>query len=105
MAKRPAQGRGSGGRVTPSPRTRARVPKSADNGSSRSQRGKAPAPAPTQSPSLLRRILDPAGTAKGAGEGGAERVERERPWWGFGDVLLWLAVGQLLTAWVSVLIA
>lgn len=44
---------------------------------------------------LLARLVDPAG----------EVAARERPWWGFGDVIAWFLVGQvlslLLPAWVA----
>jgi membrane protease YdiL (CAAX protease family) len=56
-------------------------------------------PAPSGGLGLVGRILNPAAAA------GVPGVERTRPWWGFGDVMLWFVVGRLasllLLGWVA----
>lgn len=85
----------AGGR--PSPATKGR-------GSSASAPAtRAPAePAPARAGGFaagVRALLDPAGA--GAGRGADER---ERPWWGLGDVLVWFLVAQVATVIVYTLV-
>jgi uncharacterized protein len=94
MAKRPAQGRGSGGRVTP--RARPAGGGSADRDDR--PRGKRLEREERGGRVGFRQLIDPQRTAGG-------RVERERPWWGFGDVLLWFVVGQTLALLVPIYVA
>src|SRR3954465_204741 len=129
MAKRPAHGRGSGGRVPPAPRTtassgsgrsgRARVLQ-ADERRTKAKAGaakgpggapvKGPVPGAAKAPAgepaadgaaprtgfSFRQLFDPNGTSTG---------ERIRPWWGFGDVIAWFLVAQVLNLVFSLMVA
>jgi membrane protease YdiL (CAAX protease family) len=106
MAKRTARGRGSGGRVTPSPRP--------SGGTARRGRDdpRSAGDPPRARGRVLRddgrrsggqgRFLEPGSVGRAPGEA---RPGRERPWWGFGDVLIWFLVGQVAALLLPVLVA
>jgi membrane protease YdiL (CAAX protease family) len=115
MAKRPAKGRASGGRVTPSARSSSSRPERS-SGRARVLQADRPKPARTATrartepdeagdapssppPGILRRIFDPQGTLS------LPPAERPRPWWGLGDVLAWFLIGQTLAVLLRMYVA
>jgi membrane protease YdiL (CAAX protease family) len=95
MAKRPAQGRGSGGRVTPKARPPGgSVPRPSGRGRVTDTPARPPAGAP-EDPAPRRRSLTVAGLLNPGRAAGVPPAERVRPWWGFGDVVLWYLIGRI----------